>query len=153
MNWQRLKLPVRPLSAPNSSMQTNLLYLLNDAELGGRGRFNRIPFIEHGLNLEAEVDRMVATAGRLHSYQVYPNFWLYTDPLTAGQPVKTPFILSRTWLHQRPSRSECLYWLSVFQVFDVERDQAAIKQFYQRREWFPYKETILREGGLGMRLQ
>jgi hypothetical protein len=78
--------------------------------------------------------------------------WLYTDPRTTSQPITTPFVLSRTWLHERPANSESLYWLSVFQVFDVDRDQTAIKQFYERRKWFPYKETILRDGGAGFRL-
>ena len=153
MNWQRIKLPIRSIAAPNSAMQTNLLYLLNDADLGGRRRFNHQPFIEHGVNLEAEVDRMVATAARLYNYQVCPSMWLYTYPLTVGQIIKTPFVLSRTWLHERPVNSESLYWLSVFQVFDIDCDQALIKQFYQRRGWFPYKNTILKDGNLGMRLQ
>jgi hypothetical protein len=152
MNWQRINLPIRPITEANSSMQTNLLYLLNDAELGRCRKFNRIAFIEHGINLDAEVNRMVATARRLHQYHIYPSMWLYTDPRTTSQPITTPFVLSRTWLHERPANSESLYWLSVFQVFDVDRDQTAIKQFYERRKWFPYKETILRDGGAGFRL-
>ena len=134
-------------------MQTNLLYLLNDADLGGRGRFNRIPFIEHGADLITEINQMFATAAQLHQHQIYPSFWLYTDPLTSSELIKTPFVLSRTWLHPRPARTDTLYWLSVFQVFDIERDQAAIKQFYKRRDWFPYQDTVLREGDQGMRLQ
>ena len=130
MNWHRIHLShglhnVR--AVPNVTMNTALLYLLNDS----RGA-NRYPYIDHGLNLEVEITRMFVTAQQFQ--QTHPSFWLYKDPLIAEPRI--PIVFSRTWV--RPA-TEGWHWLSVFQMFDID-DHDSVKRLYERREWYPYKE-------------
>ena len=160
MNWQRLtlnhamQLEIRNMSVgSNIIMNNSLLYLLND----GRGA-NRYPYIEHGLNLEVEITRMYATAKQFHSHrqtdcltaptvfrphtEIKPSFWLYKDPQQLTPRV--PIIFSRTWVHPGTATSaDEWHWLSIFQVFNID-DHDSVKRLYERREWFPYKDTQMK---------
>lgn len=116
---------------------------LTDAEYGKLPLYNRNPFINHGINLNVEIERMLATATSFPRFPVYPSFWLYHNPNTRSLPVSIPLIVSRTWIHERPLHGGALYWLTVFQMFDMDRDQIAIADLYRRREeWFPYSTRL-----------
>ena len=169
MNWQRIVLATRNASyvAPNQAMLTHLRYLLSDAELGGSGRFNRVPFIEHGTCLDTEIARMRATAASVYEVPVYPSFWLYGQPAE----IKQPFVLSRTWIREipgprrdaqqfrayaahagRPFVNSSLYWLTAFQVLEVATSQEAINAATVSgpHAFFPYRDQ---QAGNGFRLQ
>lgn len=169
MNWQRIVLATRNASyvAPNQAMLTHLRYLLSDADLGGCGRFNRVPFIEHGVCLNEEIVRMRATAASIYEVPVYTSFWLYGE--SAG--IKHPFVLSRTWIREiagpcrdaqqfrayaahagQPFVNSSLYWLTTFQVLEAAESQEAIKAatVSGSHAFFPYREQ---QAGSGFRLQ
>lgn len=169
MNWQRIVSTPSILShvSPNQAMLTNLRYLLNDAELGGRGCFNRVPFIDHGTCLDTEIARMRVTAASVDEVPVYSSFWLYGKPAD----IKYPFVLSRTWIRGiagpkrdaqqyspyatragHPFVNSSLYWLTVFQVVEAAESQAAIKAAAVSgpHAFFPYREQQV---GNGFRLR
>lgn len=131
-------------------MLSRIRFLLSDADLGGCGRFNRAPLIEHGGTcLDTEIARMRATATAVSDVPVYTSFWLYGPPAD----IKHPLVLSRTWIreipgpqhdvHQyrvyaatagRPFVNSSLYWLTVFQR--VEAEKAVVVS--DPRAYFPY---------------